>query len=79
METIRRGEKMEVVMDISNYLEKYQIKYATCTLLNSALTWWNSHKRTIRTEASFSMSWKELLKCTAQEMRFKRWNLSCGI
>ncbi|GKE71540.1 hypothetical protein Tco_1529612 [Tanacetum coccineum] len=30
--------------------------------LISALTWWNSHKRTIRTKAAFSMSWKELMK-----------------
>nr|GEU57840.1 hypothetical protein [Tanacetum cinerariifolium] len=47
---------------ISNCLEKYQVKYATCTLLNSALTWWNSHKRTIGTDAAFAMSWRELMK-----------------
>ncbi|GJZ49862.1 reverse transcriptase domain-containing protein [Tanacetum coccineum] len=44
------------------YPEKSQVKYATCTLLDSALTWWNSHKRTIRTEAAFAMSWRELMK-----------------
>ncbi|GKB56291.1 putative reverse transcriptase domain-containing protein [Tanacetum coccineum] len=59
---IRWFEKMETVFHISNCPEKYQVKYATCTLLNSALTWWNSHKRTIRTEAAFAMSWRELLK-----------------
>ncbi|GKD57412.1 hypothetical protein Tco_1290799 [Tanacetum coccineum] len=32
-------EKMETVFHISNCPEKYQVKYATCTLLNSALTW----------------------------------------
>ncbi|GKB26745.1 putative reverse transcriptase domain-containing protein [Tanacetum coccineum] len=35
--------------------EKYQVKYATCTLVNRALTWWNSHKRTIGAEAAFAM------------------------
>ncbi|GKE61044.1 hypothetical protein Tco_1511411, partial [Tanacetum coccineum] len=30
-----------------NCPEKYQVKYALCTLLNSTLTWGNSHKRTI--------------------------------
>ncbi|GKA63340.1 putative reverse transcriptase domain-containing protein [Tanacetum coccineum] len=25
---------------------EYQVKYATCTLLNNALTWWNAYKRT---------------------------------
>ncbi|GJW12501.1 putative reverse transcriptase domain-containing protein [Tanacetum coccineum] len=44
---IRWFEKIETVFHISNYLEKYQVKYATCTLLNSALTWWNSYKRNI--------------------------------
>nr|GEW21271.1 reverse transcriptase domain-containing protein [Tanacetum cinerariifolium] len=40
-------EKMETVFNISNCPPKYQVKYATCTLQNNALTWWNSHKRTI--------------------------------
>ncbi|GJT81389.1 hypothetical protein Tco_1055731 [Tanacetum coccineum] len=53
---IRWFEKMETVFHISNCPEKSQVKYATCTLLNSALTWWNSHKRTIGTEAAFAIS-----------------------
>ncbi|GJS81584.1 hypothetical protein Tco_0748125 [Tanacetum coccineum] len=53
---IRWFEKMETVFHISNCPEKYQVKYATCTLLNSALTWWNSHKRTIGADAAFAMS-----------------------
>ncbi|GJW22029.1 hypothetical protein Tco_0032651 [Tanacetum coccineum] len=53
---IRWFEKIEIVFHISNCPEKYQVKYATCTLLNNALTWWNSHKRTIGTEAAFAMS-----------------------
>nr|GEV08151.1 hypothetical protein [Tanacetum cinerariifolium] len=40
-------EKMEIMFSISNCPLKYQVKYATCTLQGSALTWWNSHKRTI--------------------------------
>ncbi|GKB57395.1 putative reverse transcriptase domain-containing protein, partial [Tanacetum coccineum] len=55
-------EKMETVFHISNCPEKYQVKYATCTLLNSALTWWNSYKRTIGIEATNSISWTELMK-----------------
>ncbi|GKA12622.1 reverse transcriptase domain-containing protein [Tanacetum coccineum] len=55
-------EKIEMVFYISNCPEKYQMKYASCTLLNSALTWWNSHKRTIRIEAAYAMSWAELMK-----------------
>ncbi|GJT41792.1 reverse transcriptase domain-containing protein [Tanacetum coccineum] len=67
---IRWFEKMETVFHISNCPEKYQVKYATCTLLNSALTWWNSHKRTIGADAAFAMSWREL-------MRFQELTMMC--
>ncbi|GJU73187.1 putative reverse transcriptase domain-containing protein [Tanacetum coccineum] len=82
---IRWFEKMETVFHISHYLEKYQVKYATCTLLNSALTWWNSHKTTIGTEAAFAMSWRELMKLMTevyypkneiQKMESELWNLT---
>ncbi|GJU73455.1 hypothetical protein Tco_1264860, partial [Tanacetum coccineum] len=59
---IRWFEKMETIFHISNCPKKYQVKYATCTLLNCALTWWNSHKRTIGTDAAFAMSWRDLMK-----------------
>ncbi|GJS83928.1 putative reverse transcriptase domain-containing protein [Tanacetum coccineum] len=55
-------EKMETVFNISNCPLKYQVKYATCTLQDSALTWWNSHKRTIGVEAAYTMNWVELMK-----------------
>ncbi|GKF09409.1 putative reverse transcriptase domain-containing protein [Tanacetum coccineum] len=55
-------EKMETVFNISNCPSKYQVKYATCTLQDSALTWWNSHKRTIGVDAAHSMKWAGLMK-----------------
>ncbi|GJS38274.1 putative reverse transcriptase domain-containing protein [Tanacetum coccineum] len=39
-------EIMETVFRISNCIMENQIKFATCTLLGSALTWWNSQART---------------------------------
>ncbi|GJY63027.1 hypothetical protein Tco_0464487 [Tanacetum coccineum] len=63
-------EKMETILHISNCPEKYQVKYALYTLLNSALTWWNSHKRTIRNEAAYAMSWAELMKLMTEELIF---------
>ncbi|GKE82823.1 hypothetical protein Tco_1552823 [Tanacetum coccineum] len=53
---------MEIIFHISNCPERYQVKYAMCTLLNSALTWWNAHKRTIGVDAAFAMSWREIMK-----------------
>ncbi|GKC52478.1 reverse transcriptase domain-containing protein [Tanacetum coccineum] len=82
---IKWFEKMEIVFYINNCPEKYQVKYATCTLLNNALTWWNSHKRTIGTEAAFAMSWRELMKLMTkvycprneiQKLESKLWNLT---
>ncbi|GJY39274.1 hypothetical protein Tco_0425638 [Tanacetum coccineum] len=52
---IRWFEKMETVFHISNCPEKSQVKYATCTLLNSALSWWNSQNRNIGIDDAFAM------------------------
>ncbi|GJZ83900.1 hypothetical protein Tco_0649073 [Tanacetum coccineum] len=54
-------EKMEYVFHISNCAINCQVKYATCTLLDSAFTWWNSHVKTVGLEAAYEMSWKELM------------------
>ncbi|GKD49213.1 putative reverse transcriptase domain-containing protein [Tanacetum coccineum] len=76
---------METIFHINNCPEKYQVKYASCTLLNSALTWWNSHKRTIRIEAAYAMSWEELMKLMTevycprnevQKIEIELWNLA---
>ncbi|GJX03189.1 putative reverse transcriptase domain-containing protein [Tanacetum coccineum] len=76
-------EKMETVFNISNCPSKYQVKYATCTLQDSALTWWNSHKRTIGVEAAYAMNWVELMKLMTevycprneiQKMETELWN-----
>ncbi|GJW87062.1 hypothetical protein Tco_0162402 [Tanacetum coccineum] len=34
-------EKMESIFNISGYAIENQVKFATCTLLGAALTWWN--------------------------------------
>ncbi|GJR26563.1 hypothetical protein Tco_1102795 [Tanacetum coccineum] len=48
-------EKMEFVFYISNCTVACQIKFATCTLLGSALTWWNSHVKTVGHDAAYGM------------------------
>nr|GFA08735.1 putative reverse transcriptase domain-containing protein [Tanacetum cinerariifolium] len=55
-------KKMETVFNISNCPPKYLVKYATCILQNNALTWWNSHKRTIGVDATYAMKWAGLMK-----------------
>ncbi|GJW75714.1 putative reverse transcriptase domain-containing protein [Tanacetum coccineum] len=34
-----------------------QVKFATCTLLGAALTWWNGHMRTLGHDAAYAMTW----------------------
>nr|GEX63748.1 hypothetical protein [Tanacetum cinerariifolium] len=76
---------METVFNMSNCPSKYQVKYATCTLQNSALTWWNSHKRTIGVDAAYAMKWAGLMKLMTdvycprnevQKMEAELWNLT---
>nr|GFB30238.1 reverse transcriptase domain-containing protein [Tanacetum cinerariifolium] len=61
-----------------------QVKFATCTLLGAALTWWNDHVRTLCHDAAYAMSWGTLKKklmdkyCPKGEIKkleIELWNL----
>nr|GEY06315.1 hypothetical protein [Tanacetum cinerariifolium] len=77
-------EKMETVFRISNCSVENQIKFSTCALLGSALTWWNSHIMTVGHDVAYVMTWADLKKkmtdkyCPRVEMKkleFELWNL----
>ncbi|GJW18188.1 reverse transcriptase domain-containing protein [Tanacetum coccineum] len=57
-------ERMETVFHISNCTMENQIKFATCTLLGSALTWWNTHVRTVGHNVAYAMTRTNLKKMT---------------
>ncbi|GJV64023.1 putative reverse transcriptase domain-containing protein, partial [Tanacetum coccineum] len=76
-------EKMESVFNISGYAIENQVKFATCTLLGAALTWWNGQIRTLGLEA-YVMPWEVLKKkmtdkyCPQGEIKkleIELWNL----
>ncbi|GKD64084.1 putative reverse transcriptase domain-containing protein [Tanacetum coccineum] len=78
-------KKMEIVFHINDCPEVYQVKYATCTLVDSALTWWNLHKRIVGVDVVFAMTWKDLMKLMTkvycprneiQKMETELWNLT---
>ncbi|GJT25734.1 putative reverse transcriptase domain-containing protein [Tanacetum coccineum] len=48
---------MESVFHISGCAVENQVKFATCTLLGVALTWWNGHVRTLAHDAAYAMTW----------------------
>ncbi|GJS63170.1 putative reverse transcriptase domain-containing protein [Tanacetum coccineum] len=53
-------EKMESIFLISNCAITSQVKYASCTLQGSTLTWWNSHIRAVRQDVAYAMPWTSL-------------------
>ncbi|GJR59032.1 putative reverse transcriptase domain-containing protein [Tanacetum coccineum] len=78
-------EKMEYVFSISNCTTASQVKFATCTLQDDALTWWNSHVKTTTPEAAHDIPWATLKKmmtdkyCPRGEIKkieTEMWNLS---
>ncbi|GJY22774.1 hypothetical protein Tco_0396432 [Tanacetum coccineum] len=48
-------KRMESVFHISNCAVRNQVKYVTCTLLGNALTWWNSHVKTVGHDDAYGM------------------------
>ncbi|GJV34428.1 putative reverse transcriptase domain-containing protein [Tanacetum coccineum] len=54
-------EKMESVFNISGCAIENQVKFATCTMLGAALTWWNGQIRTLGPKA-YTMTWEVLKK-----------------
>ncbi|GJR47124.1 putative reverse transcriptase domain-containing protein [Tanacetum coccineum] len=76
-------ENMEVVFNIRGCAIGNQVKFATCTLLGAALTWWNGQIRTLGPEA-YPMTWEGLKKkmmnkyCPLgeiQKLEIELWNL----
>ncbi|GJZ29671.1 reverse transcriptase domain-containing protein [Tanacetum coccineum] len=75
---------MESVFHISNCAVENQVKFATCTFLGNALTWWNSHMKTVTQDVAYAMDWKALKKmmtvkyCPRGEIKkleIELWNL----
>ncbi|GJV03189.1 putative reverse transcriptase domain-containing protein [Tanacetum coccineum] len=77
-------ERLETVFRISNCTVDNQVKFATCTLMGIALTWWNSHARTVTNKVAYAMTWSDLKKkmttkyCPRNEIKkieAELWNL----
>ncbi|GKB37080.1 putative reverse transcriptase domain-containing protein [Tanacetum coccineum] len=80
-------KKMESVFHINSCAIDNQVKFATCTLLGVALTWWNGHVRTLGHDAAYTMTWgtlkKKLMdkycpKGKIKKLEIELWNLRVG-
>nr|GEU49662.1 hypothetical protein [Tanacetum cinerariifolium] len=76
--------KMESVFHISGCAVENQVKFATCTMLDAALTWWNGHVKTLGHDAAYAMTRETLKKkltdkyCRKGEikkLKIELWNL----
>ena len=59
---IRWFEKMESVFLICNCPDDCKVKYATGTLLDGALSWWNSYAQPMGMENAYKLSWDQFKK-----------------
>ncbi|GJZ67095.1 putative reverse transcriptase domain-containing protein, partial [Tanacetum coccineum] len=57
-----RGTKRTPLFYISNCAVENQVKFATCTFVGNALTWWNSHMKAVTQDVAYVMDWKTLKK-----------------
>ncbi|GJY24248.1 putative reverse transcriptase domain-containing protein [Tanacetum coccineum] len=60
-------EKMESVMDISGCVNNQKVKYAASSLINNALTWWNTQIQARGCEAALAMTWEEFKALLVEE------------
>nr|GEU86039.1 putative reverse transcriptase domain-containing protein [Tanacetum cinerariifolium] len=59
---IRWFERTELVFSRSNCTEDYKVKFATGTLTEEALSWWNSFSQPIGIEEAYKVTWSEFKK-----------------
>nr|GEU92262.1 reverse transcriptase domain-containing protein [Tanacetum cinerariifolium] len=59
---IRWFEQTESVFSCSNCTEDCKVKFATGTLTEEALSWWNSFAQSIRIEEAYKITWSEFKK-----------------
>nr|GEU95369.1 reverse transcriptase domain-containing protein [Tanacetum cinerariifolium] len=51
-----------ISVSYQHYAAENQFKFDSCTFLGNALTWWNSHMKTVTQDVAYAMDWKTLKK-----------------
>ncbi|GKE78272.1 reverse transcriptase domain-containing protein, partial [Tanacetum coccineum] len=77
-------EKLETVFRICNCEDEARVKYASFTLQDAALTWWNNHLKSAGIDTTYAMPWehfKEMVlrkycpRNEVQKLESEFWNL----
>ncbi|XP_071687720.1 uncharacterized protein [Rutidosis leptorrhynchoides] len=81
---MRWFERLESVFRISNRANTDRVKFATCTLQDGALTWWNNYAQPAGMDESYAMPWEEFKQAMIseycprneiQKLEMELWNL----
>ena len=67
IELTRWFEKTESVFQISACPADCQVKFAACTFMHAALSWWNSHVQTVGIVTANGMTWADLKTMMIEE------------
>nr|GEX16402.1 retrotransposon protein, putative, Ty3-gypsy subclass [Tanacetum cinerariifolium] len=70
-------EKMESIFKISNCTIACQVKFASCTLQGSSLTWWNSHLRAVGQDVAYAIPWAALKRMITDKHCLRELALMC--
>nr|GEU44097.1 putative reverse transcriptase domain-containing protein [Tanacetum cinerariifolium] len=84
--TLERVNHRVTELDMTNVMRTgaRMVKFASCTMQRSALTWWNSHMRAVRQDVAYAMPWAALKRmitdkyCSRgenQKLESEYWNL----
>ncbi|XP_052622572.1 uncharacterized protein LOC128127885 [Lactuca sativa] len=86
MITLKRWtENVESVFEICECPEEVKVKFAACTFVDQALTWWNGHVEAMTLPVANAMPWAELKEMLMaeycphggiQKMEQELWNLT---
>ncbi|GKE50724.1 reverse transcriptase domain-containing protein, partial [Tanacetum coccineum] len=60
VDLIRWFERIELIFSRSNYAEENKVTFATSTLTDDALSWWNAYTQPIGIEQANKITWTEL-------------------
>nr|GEW25380.1 putative reverse transcriptase domain-containing protein [Tanacetum cinerariifolium] len=71
-------EKIESVFQISSCAVENQVKFATCTFLRGALTWWNSYMKAVTQDVAYAMDWKTIRKMMTNKYYLRELALMYG-
>ena len=82
---VRWFEKLESVFRLCKCAENCKVAYATGTLLDGALSWWNAYAQSVGLDAAFEIPWAEFKDMViaeycprneVQKMEMEFWNLA---